>query len=264
MFAFVGVPFETANSRLRQMLLENAPDVDVGEWHAKDVRGLSAMVSREVLNVSMELGLPNNVTMWQREVRPNLPWAENHFEERVCGQPLNPGDEYSNWPWASDYFDKYYIENGKFSHSYMERFWPKHAGQLNRGIRFDYGDLGDIVIQLIQNPLTRQAFLPVFFPEDTGAVHGERIPCTLGYHFIIRSNKLNVIYYMRSCDFVRYFRDDVYMAGRLGQWVWDKIRGAHPELDTGKLLVHITSLHVMNGDLPRLEKEERRHAKARS
>jgi hypothetical protein len=269
MFAFVGVPFDSIHSRLRQMLVDHASDVDVGEWHAQDVRGLSAMVSREVLNVSLELEIGNDLGQWQREIRPNLPWAEDHFWERVCGQPLNPGDEFRNWPWASDYFDKYYLENGEFSHTYMERFWPKRTHPVetwkdpknpNFGIRFPYGDLGDVVIQLIQNPLTRQAYLPVFFPEDTGAVHGERIPCTLGYHFIVRNNKLNVIYYLRSCDFVRYLRDDVYMAGRLGQWVWSKIRTTHPALDVGKLLVHITSLHVMNGDLPKLEKEAKRHA----
>jgi thymidylate synthase-like protein len=270
MFAFVGVPFETAANRLRQMLVETASDVDVGEWHAQDVRGLSAMVSREVLNVSLELEIGNDLGQWQRQIRPNLPWAEDHFDERVCGRPLNPGEEYRNWPWARDYFDQYYIENGKFSHTYMERFWPKWAENSgfsstvpppHWGIRFAYGDLGDVVIQLIQNPLTRQAYLPVFFPEDTGAVHEERIPCTLGYHFIVRNNKLNCIYYLRSCDFVRYFRDDVYMAGRLAQWVWSKIRTTHPTIDVGKLLVHITSLHVMNGDLPKLEKEARRHAK---
>lgn len=266
MLAFVGVPFDTANDTLRRLLVNNAPDVDVGEWHAADVKGMPALVSRELLNVTLELEVPNDIGAWQRLTQPNLPWAEDHFWERTCGKPLNPGEEYANWPWATDYFDSHLMKYAKFSHTYMERFWPKRAGTspvTNLGIRFDYGDLGDVVIQLLENPLTRQAYLPVFFPEDTGAVHGERIPCTLGYHFIVRSNRLHCIYYLRSCDFVRYFRDDIYLAGRLLQWVWGKVRERHHDLDTGKLITHITSLHVMQGDLPKMEREVQR-AEARS
>jgi Thymidylate synthase len=265
MYAFVGIPFEQIHSRLREMIVEYAADVDVGEWHAADVKGMPALVSRELLNISIELEVPKDINLWQQFISPNLPWAEDHFWERVCGKPLNPGEEYQNWPWAGDYFDSHLLKFGRFSHTYMERFWPKHASDYaridaftNYGIRFSYGDLADVVMMLLKNPLSRQAYLPIFFPEDTGAVHEERIPCTLGYHFIIRNNKINCVYYLRSCDFVRYFRDDIYLAGRLLQWVWEKVRAKHKDLDVGRLVTHVTSLHVMQGDLAKLRREVER------
>ena len=125
-----------------------------------------------------------------------------------------------------------------------------HFGPMKynpRGIRFTYGDLQDVVELLQMSPLTRQAYLPVWFPEDTGAHHGERVPCTLGYHFIIRGGALHIIYYIRSCDFLRHFRDDVYMAARLALWVYDRVGAA---LKMGNLTMHITSLHVFEADMP--------------
>lgn len=251
MFAWTGADFLYIRDKLGKMLVEHAPIVDVGEWHATDVRGMPALVTRELLDVTFELSLPRKVTEWQIETQPNLPWAEDHFQERVFGEPFNPGQEYKNWPWAKGYFDEYLRKHGVFSHTYMERFWPKWAESevQHEGIRFSYGDLEDVVAMLEKNPETRQAYLPVFFPEDTGATHGERVPCTLGYHFIVRNGQLNCTYYLRSCDFVRYFQDDVYLAGRLTQWVWEKVRKVRPSLDMGKLLVHITSLHVLEGDM---------------
>src|SRR3954468_15378336 len=93
-----------------------------------------------------------------------------------------------------------------------------------RGIRYDYGDLQDVVDMLVRSPYTRQAVLPVWFPEDTGAVHGERVPCTLIYHWMLRDGRLHCFYDIRSCDFVRYFRDDVYFAMRLTQWLIEQVQ----------------------------------------
>jgi hypothetical protein len=62
---------------------------------------------------------------------------------------------------------------------------------------------------MVREPFTRQAFLPIWYPEDTGSVHGERVPCTIGYHFIRRGDWVHVVYYIRSCDFFRHFRDDI-------------------------------------------------------
>ena len=71
------------------------------------------------------------------------------------------------------------------------------------GIRFSYGDFNDVLDLLEKEPFTRQAFLPIWFPEDTGCHHGERVPCTIGYHFMRRGNFLSVVYMIRSCDYIR-------------------------------------------------------------
>lgn len=119
-----------------------------------------------------------------------------------------------------------------------------------RGIRFYYGDLADLVLLLKENPRSRQAYLPVWFPEDlTAAVEGERVPCTLGYHFMVTPDqKLDCMYPMRSCDFIRFFRDDIYMAGRLMQWIGEQIK-----VDAGVLTMHIANLHAFVGDQMFLE-----------
>jgi thymidylate synthase len=122
----------------------------------------------------------------------------------------------------------------------------------HNGIRYEYGDLMDVVEQLRKNLYTRQAVLPVFFPEDTGNINNVRVPCSLHYHFMFRQGLLHMRYDMRSCDFVRHFRDDVYLAARLLQWMGQQIEQPH-----GKLYVTIGSLHAMEGDRWKLEQERK-------
>jgi hypothetical protein len=124
-----------------------------------------------------------------------------------------------------------------------------------RGIRYRYGDLMDVVDLMDRSLYTRQAFLPVWFPEDTGSEENVRVPCTIGYHFIVRPSgvdgapdRLHIVYFMRSCDYVRYLRDDIYMAGRLGQWMMHMLTGRGHEVITDSLTLHITSLHSFVGD----------------
>lgn len=242
--------------QLPRMLLKQ-PLVDVGEWQGKKVEDEDHLfLELNDVTFEMQIPLPRNMAT---VIEPNLPWAEDHFQERVAGKPLNPPPSAENWPFAQNNNEEH--KKGKvFSHTYPERFWPKFAGinsyHARRGIRFPYGDLSDVVVQLSRNPLTRQAYLPVWFPEDTGAVEGQRVPCTLGYHFQIRDFSLNVTYMIRSCDLLRHFRDDVYMACRLGQWMIDTLNSMmndHPMIHAGNLTMHIMNLHVFAGDHWRLK-----------
>jgi hypothetical protein len=258
--------------------------VDVGQWQGLDIKGDRSKVTWELREAILQLRMPDTMNQAQREYSPNLPWAEDHFQERVGGKPLNPPPSNKWWPFAqAGHAD--HLKDGQFSHTYPERFWPKHAGQGdpemvwnpwdganpedygNMGIRFPYGDLLDVVSRLIDNPLTRQAYLPVWFPEDTGAPTGERVPCTLGYLFMIREGKLHVTYNIRACDFMRHFRDDVYMAVRLGQWVLEHFMyGAfladihEGDITMGDLTMHISSFHIFEGDRAMVE-HLRRQAK---
>ena len=234
--------------------LLDAPKVDVGEWQAQQVSD-PAMVTRELQNTIFELDIPRTMQMLQQEVKPNLPWAEDHFQERVSGKPFNPPPSSDWWPYAQQGHKEHTDDTGMFSHTYPERFWPKHAGSLgslgNVGIRFDYGDLNDVVLQLQNSPYTRQAYLPVWFPEDTGSVQGQRVPCTLGYQFLVRDHKVHITYLIRSCDFVRHFPDDVYMAGRLLQWVTEQLDG----FGVGSLTMWMGSFHIFEGDVPMLRRQ---------
>lgn len=225
------------------LYLASAPDVEVGEWQA--IQGdIPQARTIEIEDYSFEIPIGDDIEYWQMAVQPNLPWAEEHFLERVSGIPHNPPPSHVRWPYAQRSNDQH-ITDEKFSHTYPERFWPKYADGISdlsplKGIRYNYGDLSDVVTLLRERPGTRQAYLPVWFPEDTGAADGQRVPCTLGYHFLVRGGRLKIVYYIRSCDFYRHFRDDVYMAGRLGQWVAEQLVDIYP----AKLVMHISSLHI--------------------
>ena len=229
--------------RLLTIELAQAPDIHVGEWQA--IQGdIPQGETIELEDISFECHIPETTKEWQEETEANLPWAEDHFQERVSMIPYNPPPSHVNWPFATANNDEFRV-TGKFSHTYPERFWPKWASDddgIMRGIRSSYGDLSDVVSMLKNRPGTRQAYLPVWFPEDTGAVDAQRVPCTLGYHFLVRDGKLKIVYYIRSCDFYRHFRDDVYMAGRLAQWVSSQLDGVTAD----KLVMHISSLHIFS------------------
>ena len=207
----------------------------------------------ETLNTSFSMFVPGTLQELREEVRPNLPWADDHFEERIGGQPLNPPPSNEWWPFNQKKNAQFKIEE-KFSHTYPERLWPKFASEepdsTMFGIRYNYGDFGDVIDLLQREPFTRQAFLPLWFPEDTGSVHGERVPCTIGYHFMRRSDYLHIVYYIRSCDYLRHFRDDIYMACRKVFWVLEKLKERNPEswgnVKPGLFTMHITSLHCFN------------------
>lgn len=259
--------FESIVSQLARALLE-ANIIKVGSWQSKDVSNIDALDTSECPMVCITESIPDSIPDLQEMVRPNLPWAENQFQERVGGKPLNPGETYREWPWYRGNVERHQTGiDQRFSHTYIERFWPKWIGRAedrhlgpNYGIRSPYGDLGDVVALLAREPYTRQAYLPVWFPEDTGVVHGERVPCTMGYQFLFRDNRLHITYHIRSCDFVRHFRDDVYMAARLCQWMIQQLlqpkdldiwEGVKP----GILHMNIGSLHCFRGDLPKLGRE---------
>ena len=207
----------------------------------------------ETMNTSFQMFIPHTLEELRDEVRPNLPWADDHFEERISGKPLNPPPSNEWWPFNQKKNEEFKKEE-KFSHTYPERLWPKYAAEEPNstmfGIRYNYGDFGDVIDLLQREPFTRQAFLPMWFPEDTGSVHGERVPCTIGYHFMRRGNYLHIVYYIRSCDYLRHFRDDIYMACRKLMWVLETLKERDPErwedVVPGYYAMHITSLHCFN------------------
>jgi len=162
--------FNLAVKAGQQRLVEVGYWVAGDQWQSIDVSKKPEMATREVLNFSFQVAVQNeSLRRLRNDIKPNTPWADDHFEERVGGTPLNPGDQWAKWPWGNS-ADKFRVEQGgKFSHTYMERFWPKHANpdpehpEHHKGIRYAYGDLSDLVKHLHQHPLSRQAYLPVWF-----------------------------------------------------------------------------------------------------
>ncbi len=241
--------------RLEEALLAADP-VANDRWHGQDISSDPNLVSYELRHVVLDMPITPSQAELTVAVHPNLPWAEDHFQERVSGKPLNPAPSEAWWPYAVQ-GNAAHKDGQVFSHTYPERYWPKRAGDgiTNvdlRGIRFRYGDLTDMLNLMQKHPLTRQAYLPVWFPEDTGATEGQRVPCSLGYHFLQRAGEIDCDYFIRSCDMIRHFRDDVYMTGRLLQFVAGVLNKT-----PGRLVTHIGSLHIFHGDIPGLEERHR-------
>jgi len=266
--------FSVALNALQDSLLHHSFEVHTEKWQGLDIKQRPEATMREILFQSFEVVLHGtDLKLLAADVKPNLPWADRHFEEeRVSGQPINPGETWKAWPWGHS-ADKFRTEGEQYNHTYAERYWPKWAGTTtggilgqefidrveravegtpHHGIRYAYGDLDDVVNLLHLEPLTRQAYLPVFFPEDTGAVHGGRIPCSIGYHFLMRGDALHIVYQLRSCDFYRHIRDDIYLTVRLLLWVLDRLRIMDPDtwlkVQPDMYIMHIGSLHVFIND----------------
>ena len=273
--------FPGVRSVLRTALV-NAPAVKTERW-----QGVAANTdTRELRNVNFEIDLDGSmdVNHWQEEIRPNLPWADDHFMERVSGEPLNPGVQWAKWPWGQN-ANKFRTTSGqKFNHTYMQRMWPKFANRTEDGtlvvgsedpvnprrypktdmrpkfgINHHYGDLWDWVELLAKEPYTRQGVIPLFFPEDTGISDGGRKMCSLLYQIIVRDGRAHIWYPLRSCDFVRHWADDCYLAVRLLLWVISKCRAINPaawsSIVPGTYAMHMTSLHIFESDVEALSKE---------
>lgn len=249
-----------ASYHIKVRNLLSKPAVNRGAAHA--MKDDTTASTHELLHVTETFEIGEHMGGLQAMFKPNLPWAEDHFQERISGEPLNPSPSEEWWPFARQ-GNAEHKKDQVFSHTYPERFWPRFANEGGKcadserviavpivGIRFEYGDFYDLIKVLRANPWSRQAYLPIWFPEDLAAARqGERVPCSLGYHFLrTEDGTLDCTYTLRSCDIVRFYRDDMYMAGRLLQVVAYEV-GLRP----GTLVTHINNLHCFPGDRAYLE-----------
>jgi hypothetical protein len=221
-------------------------------WQAIDVRNKPDMATHELTGHTLTAELRGRtIKYYQEQINPDLPWADDHFAERVSGEPLNPPPSEAWWPHAPQ-GNAQFKDQGIFSHTYPERFWPKWAGTRGQmmGVRYPYGDFEDFINLLRREPYTRQAFFPIWFPEDTGNVNRVRTPCTLGYHLLLTGDTIDLTYYIRSCDLLRHFRNDIYFAVRFLLEVLVRLHASQPwpSVKPGTFRMHIASLHCFRND----------------
>lgn len=247
---------------------------DTGKWQSVSTTDRPEMAMHEVYDLAFKVPIGNlfDTGYYANDIGPNLEWANAHFEERVCGKPINPGIEWANWPYGHS--AKNHLEDGMFNHNYMERYWPRFSLakreptftpegfdkavsssdnylEMNMGLNHVYGDLGDVVNHLKDNPGTRQAILPIWFPEDTNSQNTGRKPCSMYHKFFMRHGYFHHSYHIRSCDFKRHFRDDIYLALKLHGWVLESLRQCDDmwkQVVPGFFTMHIDNLHVFAND----------------
>lgn len=178
--------------------------------------------SIEIFGVAFKVAQPSPSTTLLRLVGTPLSWAEKEFKERINRRSTNPGNAWKEW---KEFWEPKLVQ-GKFDYTYSERWTPQ---------------LDALIAKLKDNPTTRRAVLLTYYPED---IHmAGRVPCTVASQYVIRRNKLNALYFLRSSDTVNLLPADLYHYIRLQQWLSDKLK-----ISIGTFGLIIGSLHIYYKD----------------
>jgi len=235
---------EVTESLIRQ-LIDSKKLSYTKRWQAIEVENPVI----ELTNVFKSMEICKDICSLAEETKADLPWAEDHFVERISG-PTNPGVQYKNWPYYRPDLDNgRFRPDGLFSHTYQERFWPPKK----EGVRFTMGDWNDVVDRISEDLSTRQCFLSIWHPEDQSN-NKVRLPCTIGYWFKVIDDHLDCTYLIRSCDARRHFRNDIYMTQRLVFEMISRLKSLGLSINPGLLHIWIGSFHCFQSDLYYLKK----------
>jgi thymidylate synthase len=200
----------------------------------------------ELYQVTFHALMYDDIKMGANKLEINKEWCYEHFAERVSGVPYNPPPSHVKWNTKTEE----YLMDDVFSHTYPERLWPKDLGMS--GVRFDIADLNTAINVLKNDPETRQCFVPIWFPEDGEAsLKGERVPCTIGWQFLLRDNKLHCLYFIRSMDAVRHAHHDIWFCNAMTQYMINK---ASLDVEVGYLSMSVGSFHCFENDRYTLNK----------
>lgn len=168
-----------------------------------------------------------------------LKWADAEFQERINPFLIdgNPGEA---WKLRADLWTPLMV-NGRFEYTYNERIYFNNQ-------------LGRIIDNLSKDLHSRRQVLQIYQIDKDQSIGEEtgRVPCSLDYSFLIRNNELMMFYHMRSCDFLSHFLNDMYLAGKLNQYIAQEITRNIPgdiTIVPGSLTVLINSLHAYRGYL---------------
>ena len=162
-------------------------------------------------------------------------WVE--FEDRLNRAGLNPGNSYKV---RLDLWQKLMskTEGSKFDYTYSERI--NCMRQLDNAIT-----------ALKDDEHTRRSMIIIFDPKDTKDSVGfqTRIPCSISYQFLIRNNKLMVLYYIRSNDYFKHFAIDIWLTHAIQDYILTQLKNIYPNLKCGSLNYYAGSFHAYNEDL---------------
>jgi len=160
-------------------------------------------------------------------MKGNEEWAKHELVDRLSPEYINPGKAYKKWEkvW------KPFLRDGTFSYTYNQRIRDQ---------------LPCVIQELKKRPNSRQAIITVYDKHlDMNNWGGlDRVCCSLYYQLFYRSGKLNMIYSMRSCDFLTHFVHDVYFAIGILRYVAKEL-----DWDVGFFIHFLGSLHAFRKDM---------------
>lgn len=132
-----------------------------------------------------------------------------------------------------------------------EHLHPKLSGIVPLAPTYSYSDRLQDALQVISATLTRdlstrRAYWPIYDRQDAlNSARDIRIPCSIGYHFMIRTigdtPHLHMTYLQRSCDFNNFWLTDVWLARQFQKKLCDTLQ--IPDIKIGYFTHFILSLH---------------------
>lgn len=185
----------------------------------------------------------NHFSFWDTHQEEICQWMANELHHRM--EPELPVTEDP--------------EGGGF---YPDKLHPR-LREVMEGAGFSYeyrtrlqGMVPSVTSTLINNPDSRRAYWSIFQPLDgQRAMLPTRIPCSLGYHFLIREvpghgARLHVTYVQRSADFDSFWLSDLWFASQMQYLIWSSIRNntasSEAQLCLGQISHIILSFHTFN------------------
>lgn len=200
--------------------------------NTKELIGVNFVISKPWLKKREMLDF-----LFKDEAEKIEQYCQQEILDRVDRSGLNPGNSYKI---RMDLWQKLMSkkDGDKFDYTYSERI--NYVRQLDNAIAALKDDIH-----------SRRAMIMVFRPEDTQESMGyqTRIPCSVSYQFLIRNNKLMVIYYIRSNDYFKHFAIDIWLTHAIQDYICQQLQGIYPGLKVGSLNYYAGSFHAYNEDL---------------
>lgn len=155
-------------------------------------------ICHELRGVSFEIKDWSDRSEMMSDNGLSVAFAELDVADRFSRVPVNPGKAVEAD--TSGVLAKYLDEGGRLAYTYSERM----CHQI------------DVIANLLRtHPETRQAFMSIWDLEiDPFRTELQRVPCSIGFHFLLRGERLDLIYYMRALEVSVCLGNDIYTSTR--------------------------------------------------
>lgn len=171
-------------------------------------------------------------------------YCKAEFSDRIGGRPLNPGNAYKLRPEVWNDF----IHDDKFAYTYSERLSCQIESLVHELTCCPESRQGILTIHSNICPMmseTPQGVNLVTTSKDVSNRGGSgRIPCSMYYQIMVREGKVDLIYTMRSCDFLTHFAVDIVLALMMQDYFADQLNRGF-----GSFTYFTGSLHAYRKDM---------------
>lgn len=223
--------FPEALNEIKRDLAELGVNVQTETMQAIDIHDDPEYLTKELQNYIYQVLSPDYGDIEGVHEK----WVNQEWKDRLAGG-LNPG---LAWKERKDVWEPLLDRKkigegrgpGRFSYTYSERMGGEY--------------LYSIIEELKTHPHSRQLYLPVWSQLTDYKRRGKkRVPCSLGYWFVMREGAIHLTYMMRSCDLFTHYPNDIAMASVMQHYVADQT--SH---EVGTFTHWIGSLHCYKKDV---------------